>query len=230
MTFVKRWVIAAPQQPQGACHVRILLAATLLTFALPAQAAVVINGSFELGAFTGAPFDTLSAGDTSITGWTIGGVGVDWIGSFWQPSEGARSLDLSATGAGSISQTLTTIIGNSYTVSFDLSGNPSGGPNPKDVDVSINGDAVSTYGYATGNNTAADMQWLTYTYSFIANSTSSILAFTSLADMPSGPALDNVRIEDLGGNIPEPATWVSMIAGFGLVGAVARRRRGAVAA
>lgn len=53
--------------------------------------------------------------------------------------------------------------------------------------------------------------------------------------------LDNIRFEwraiDNGGGggggagvIPEPATWAMMIAGFGLVGAVARRRRTAVIA
>jgi hypothetical protein len=31
-----------------------------------------------------------------------------------------------------------------------------------------------------------------------------------------------------GGEVPEPATWAMLIAGFGLVGAVARRRRGAL--
>jgi hypothetical protein len=35
---------------------------------------------------------------------------------------------------------------------------------------------------------------------------------------------------DFGGVIPEPATWAMMIAGFGLVGAAARRRRAAATA
>lgn len=47
----------------------------------PASAAVnlITNGSFESGSFSAAPFDTLSAGDPSITGWTIGGDSIDWI-------------------------------------------------------------------------------------------------------------------------------------------------------
>jgi len=36
--------------------------------------------------------------------------------------------------------------------------------------------------------------------------------------------IDNVRI-DVSGVIPEPATWAMMIAGFGIVGPAARRRR-----
>lgn len=34
----------------------------------------------------------------------------------------------------------------------------------------------------------------------------------------------SVKLSSLGGGIPEPATWAMMIAGFGLVGATARRR------
>lgn len=208
----------------------LIAAATALILSVPANAAVLINGSFEDGAFTGAPFETLAAGSSNITGWTIGGAGIDWIGSHWQASDGNRSLDLSALDAGSVSQALTTIVNNRYRVSFDLSGNPAGDPPVKDVDVTINGLNDSTYGYATGSNTNSDMVWLTYTYEFVASSTSSILAFTSQSNTPSGPALDNVRIEDLGANLPEPGTWVSMIMGFGFVGAAARRRRIARAA
>ncbi len=38
-----------------------------------------------------------------------------------------------------------------------------------------------------------------------------------------------VTAEDFGGQgvVPEPASWAMLIAGFGLVGAVSRRRRGA---
>ena len=35
---------------------------------------------------------------------------------------------------------------------------------------------------------------------------------------------------NVGGSVPEPASWAMLIAGFGLVGAAARRRRAAVAA
>ena len=44
-----------------------------------------------------------------------------------------------------------------------------------------------------------------------------------------GPLVDSVKLTDIG-VIPEPATWAMMIAGFGLVGFAARRRRTAVAA
>lgn len=195
-----------------------------------AQAATIINGSFEAG--INAPvsnFRTLATGSTDITGWTVGGAGVDWIGSYWQPADGARSVDLSALAGGSVSQAVTTVVGGRYKVSFAMAGNPDGTPPVKTMNVTINGSALAPYNFTTNGTTSrAAMGWTTYTYDFVATSTVSNLAFTSIDNTPSGPALDNVSIS--GGNVPEPATWAMLIAGFGLVGVAARRRRGAVAA
>jgi hypothetical protein len=41
-----------------------------------------------------------------------------------------------------------------------------------------------------------------------------------------GPVLDNVLVSQ----VPEPATWAMLIAGFGLVGFAARRQRKLAAA
>lgn len=210
---------------------RLLLTAIIAaTFALPANAAVILNGSFEEGTFGSGPFDTLAAGSGAITGWSIGGAGVDWIGSFWQASDGGRSLDMSALDAGSVAQSLATVAGTRYLVSFDLSGNPGGAPPIKDIDVTVNGIDASTFGYEIGNNTESAMGWLTYSYEFVATGATSVLAFTSLTGTPFGPALDNVRIEALNAVVPEPATWASMILGLGLVGVIGRRRRRTFAA
>lgn len=195
-----------------------------------AQAATITNGSFENGTFTTAPFDTLAAGDASITGWTIGGAGVDWIGSFWVASEGGRSIDLSALNAGSLSQTRSTIEGQSYKLTFDLAGNPTGAPILKIVAVSINGGAPTNFGFDPSGASNANMGWLSQTYNFTATSASSVLSFTSLAETASGPALDNVAIADVTAAVPEASTWAMLIAGFGIAGASLRRRRGAVVA
>ena len=195
-----------------------------------AQAATIINGSFENGANApGAGFNTLSAGNTDITGWTVGGAGIDWIGSYWQASDGTRSLDLSALAGGSVTQNVATVVGGRYTVSFDMAGNPDDAPPVKTLNVTINGAALVPYTFTTNGTTSrAQMGWVTYTYDFVAASTTSTLAFTSIDNTPSGPALDNVSIS--GGSVPEPATWAMLIAGFGLVGLASRRRRGVVAA
>nr|WP_313668865.1 PEPxxWA-CTERM sorting domain-containing protein [Sandarakinorhabdus sp.] len=45
-----------------------------------------------------------------------------------------------------------------------------------------------------------------------------------------GADYEKVIYTNSGGAVPEPASWAMLIAGFGLVGAVARRRRVATAA
>jgi len=96
------------------------------------------NGSFESGTYldSGSGFEQLNAGDTSIDGWTVDSGSVDWIGTYWVAQDGSKSIDMSGTDAGAISQTFATTIGNTYTVSFFLSGNPAGPPTVKTLDVS----------------------------------------------------------------------------------------------
>ena len=156
------------------------------------------NGSFEDGTFTTDPFDTLVPGDTALTGWTIESGSVDWIGSYWPASQGSRSIDLTGVDAGAISQTLTTTIGNTYVVTFDLSGNPAGPPTIKTLTVGATGAPTTAYTFdtAAAGNTLADMKWVSQTYTFLATNTSSVLTFTSTTDGFWGPALDNVTVTE----------------------------------
>ena len=103
------------------------------------------NGSFETGTYVdgGAGFEQLNAGDPSLDGWTVDAGSVDWIGTYWPAQDGAMSIDLSGSDAGTLSQTFVTTIGNTYTVSFVLSGNPAGDPAVKTLDVSATGGTVS---------------------------------------------------------------------------------------
>jgi len=208
---------------------RIFLAtaAAAVLLAGSAQAALVANGSFENGTNPpGSGFSTLAAGSTDLAGWTIGRGGIDWIGGYWQAADGVRSIDISGNAPGSISQTLTTSIGHRYIVTFDLAGNPDGGPAIKSLDVSVNGTGNATYNFDTTGFSRSNMGWASQSYSFIATSTSSTLAFAGLNQDAYGAALDNVAVSQ----VPEAATWAMLIAGFGLVGAAARRRRMVVAA
>lgn len=60
------------------------------------------------------------------------------------------------------------------------------------------------------------------TFSFTAAS----VRYTVLAAGPSGnPGLSNISFNA----VPEPATWFLLVAGFGMVGAAARRRNAAIA-
>ena len=205
------------------------MAASLCFAAYPAVAAVnlINNGSFELGSFDNQPFDDLTAGSTAITAWTIGGDSVDWIGSYWQPADGSRSLDLSGLGLGSVSQSFSAVIGRQYTVSFMLAGNPDGGPDPKTIEVSVNG-VNQFFDFPLNGATKQNMNWTPESFTFIANTNIETLTFASTTCASSGsnpcafgPALDAVSVTSA---VPELSTWCMMLIGFAGVGFVAFRR------
>ncbi len=190
--------------------------------ATAANAVTIINGSFETGVNPGS-FTTIGNGDsTSIFGWTVGGLGVDYIGSYWQAADGDRSIDLSGNDKGSISQMLTGLtVGQTYQVMFALAGNPDGGGATKVATVSDDGSQSSVFFFAQGGNDKTNMGWTTQTYTFKATGTTANLVFSATANNPYGPALDNVSISA----VPEPATWAMMIIGFGGVGSMLRSTR-----
>jgi choice-of-anchor C domain-containing protein len=153
----------------------------------------VPNGSFESGPSTQDVFLKLFAGDTSITDWTVGGEGIDYKFTYWQASDGNRSIDLNHLNTGSIETTLTTIAGGLYTIRFDMAGNPDGAPTTKTMRVTANGGSPRDYSFDTSGTSRSSMGWTTQSYSFIASSSSTVLKFTSTIQGPYGPAIDNVR-------------------------------------
>ena len=191
----------------------IALAGATLAFSGPT------NGSFETGTYfdNGSGFETLSAGDISIAGWTVDAGSVDWIGTHWTPQDGAMSIDMSGTEAGAISQTLDTTIGNTYTVSFFLSGNPEGAPAVKTLDVSATGGTLATYSYDTTGNDVSNMNWKQEEYTFLATSATTTLSFVNTTTTAIGPANENVVITE---TVPtkddcKNGGWQTMIDGAG---------------
>jgi choice-of-anchor C domain-containing protein len=159
----------------------------------------LINGSFEdNGNYVDVSggFEELTAGDASLAPWTVDAGSIDWIGTYWPAQDGAMSIDLSGTSAGTLSQTFATTIGNTYTVSFGLSGNPAGDPAVKTLDVSATGGTPASYSYDATGNDLSNMNWTTETYSFLATSASSTLSFISTTAGAFGPALDNVVVTE----------------------------------
>jgi choice-of-anchor C domain-containing protein len=177
------------------CAIFLFVAASIAAFP------TITNGSFESGTFNPGAFTALPTGSTAMTGWTVSAGTVDYIGTYWQASNGSRSVDLNGFSTGAISQTFSTVPGLTYNVTFDMSGNPAGGPALKTMNVSAGG-APTAYSYdvVANGNTLANMKWAPKSFSFTATSANTTLTFASTTpSVPSccyGPALDNVVVAE----------------------------------
>ncbi|MFC1925721.1 choice-of-anchor C family protein, partial [Chloroflexota bacterium] len=163
---------------------------------------IITNGSFESGPdLTGYRYITRYAGNTSITGWTISGSGIDYINGveLWDASDGNCSIDLNSSNTGAISQTIPTIPGLQYEVIFDMAGNYGSIPTVKTMRVSA-GSSYADYTFDTTGKSARNMGWETKSFTFTATSQTTTIKFASLVTGGYGPAIDNVMVL-------EPATF-----------------------
>jgi len=193
-----------------------------------AQAVSITNGSFESGGVNpGGGFVTLNAGSTDLTGWTIVTGSIDYIGGYWQPGAGQRSVDLNGNAVSEISQSISGLsIGQQYRVSFLLAGNPDGGVNPKTLLTTLVNS--QSYSFDASGTSRGAMGWVEKYLYFTADATTALLSFKSTTgDCCFGPALDDISIAAT----PLPAAlplFGSVLGAFGLLGWF-RRRFGATA-
>jgi len=195
-----------------------------LLIASEAYGDLIVNGSFEAASVNPGPFVELWSGNTSITGWTVIGESIHYVGTAWVASEGSRSLDLDGgyTMSGGIQQTFSTTPGLQYLVSFDMAGNYAGAPTIKPMRVSADAQWQDFTFDITGRS-ANDMGWTPYTWSFTADDTSATLAFRSLTVISDyGPALDNVCVTTV--PVPVPGAALLGVLGLGYSGWRLKRR------
>jgi choice-of-anchor C domain-containing protein len=176
----------------------ILAAVTLILIGASARPTTsqILNGSFEDGQQDPGMFwIILHSPSNLMDNWLVSFGAVDYIGGWWQASDGVRSVDMNGPDTGEISQTVATVPGLTYAVAFDMSGNADGPPIVKLMTVTADGGQAQTYSYDTAlaGNTRADMRWETKRYSFTAVDESTVLTFRSDVGGLFGPTLDNVE-------------------------------------
>lgn len=195
------------------------------------NANLLTNGSFEDASINpGGGFIAVFPGQTSITGWDVVSEDVHYMGTFWQASDGIRSLDLDGLigSSGGVSQTFSTVAGTQYNVTFDMAGNYANLPIIKPMRVSADGQSQDFTFDVTGRS-ALDMGWTSMSWVFTADDTLATLQFLSLTETLGltegwGAALDNVSVLAVN-PIPIPAAiWLFGTGLIGLIGFSKRRK------
>jgi len=202
-----------------------LIGVCALALGKPAAAQnLVLNGSFENGAANpGGSFVTVTAGDsTSISNWTVTNGSVDYIGGYWQAQSGSRSIDLSGGGAGTLAQqSISTISGQTYLVSFWMAGNPDNLPSIKTLNASF-GSTTQSFSFDDTGKTRNNMGWVNYSFFATTSGGPTMLQFQSTTATAYGPALDNVSVTA----VPEPEEYAVMgMVSLTLCGLMVRARR-----
>lgn len=182
---------------------------------------IVKNGDFEL-IDIGGSFQTVYAGQNTIKDWQVISGSVDLINTYWKGNP-SQSLDMSGFGPGAIRQNVHLDAGK-YLVSFDMGGNPAGGPAEKKLEVQISS-ADKIYSFIAKDNNLPSMSWENHSFLIDVSAGNYDLTFTSLTPTAYGPALDNVKIEIAsGGSIPDAGTTLSLL-GIGFLGLAGLRRK-----
>jgi hypothetical protein len=164
-----------------------------------------VNGSFELPALAPGATPALPAGSTIMTGWTVGNDGVVSMvnGEFFgaSPVDGSQQVAFNGGNGpvgGSILQTFSTTVGQTYTVSFFVGRAGSGGGT-----MSVYAEVTSSNGQVLGSLAATGPVAPGYSspqsFTFTATTETATLTFrdTSSATVAVDLMLDNVSVTPL---------------------------------
>ncbi len=172
---------------------------TALNVTVNAPPNLVVNGNFETGDFTG---------------WTLGGnYGMSWAGAQTsvdsQAESGQYAAAIGAMGSdATLSQTLQTVAGKQYTLSFWLANNGAG---TNDFTVKWNGATVMALANAPAQG------YTQYTFTVTATGATSTLEFDGRQD-PSSWRLDNISVTGIGTQASSVPTITSFTPDTGVVG------------
>ena len=222
------------------------LRATVCTVALAAGSAqaagnLLVNGDFEtfsgLAALAGPNpsfqsiatsgtvyLDSLLGGSGPFTGWFVQGItgnsGVDLIKNGYGSISNVSIDMVSLPGLSFLTQTFNAVAGTTYTLKFDRFANGAGGPVLTKLNVAFGDGLSNSVAHYTAPGAIVSGEMLTW------KATSTGLASVTFSDdfstAAGGNTIDNVSVMAA---VPEPETLALMLAGLGVVGTLARRRR-----
>ncbi len=175
------------------------LATGLATAALAQGGNLVRNGDFEAGGPVPS-WLSVRAGSAAVAGWRVTSGYVDLVGRWWQPAGGGGSLEVGSPGPGAVEQSVATVAGRRYRLSFALSGNPEGPPRVKTLVVTA-GPAARTFTFDTAGRTRRNMGWRTVSLDFTAVASATTIGFARTDGSQRsgwwGPAIDDVSVTAL---------------------------------
>jgi len=195
-----------------------LAAAAAFSISAPAHAAteLVTNGGFEAGGvfedggFYPPNWARFGPGGPG----AVSNLAVDVHSGSWGFTSGPVG-----TTAG-IEQVLTTVAGQTYTITFwlTLEGLTPQASTPSTFDASFDGFSLLSLA------NEAPFGFTQFSFTATASTTSTPLRFT-FRDDPGFWAIDDISVQEAIAAVPEPATWMMMLLGFGAIGASMRFRR-----
>jgi len=152
---------------------------------------LVENGTFESPAIADNSFMVIPAQSSLLPGWEVSEVSVDVVAgpASFPAYDGNQSVDLAGTpGPGRISQTIPTVAGRTYRLSYALSANGVG-PEDREVVVGFGESTVRRRGGALG-------EWVQFEEFFVATADTTVISFESELTSDRGGIVDGVRLTE----------------------------------
>ena len=166
-----------------------------------------------------------------ISGWSTndqgGQIEIDTAGAIGPGTNpfSTNSLEVNANNHETVSQTITGLVaGQQYTLTWEYGGRPGSG-GTESMNVLLNGSTIAT----DSSGVVSQLTWTGNSYTFVAGKgeTSVTLSFEGSAPGPGGSDSYGNEVTDVAlYATPEPATWLLLLSGLGLLGFAMWRKPG----